>query len=632
MSSLRDLAQFVGTAARRVWSRRWQLGLSVAILGSSVGLLGVGASGATLALPATGEILYRGWGSFGSTWAAVDPYGNGEHQVAGSINGLRFSPDASELVFAARGPLPGSGPFPGLDGTDRDVWRMNSAGTGLVDLTADNPNQDYPRAWSRDGTMIAFQSLRDIGGSPTYGVYVMNADGTDIRLVAPGFDTASFSPDGSRLVVGSADQGNGGSVEIVNLDGTVVGNVAGGAHDPQWSPDGTRIAYVANQWELWVVNIDGGGARRLDFAQNGQAFAPAWSPDSSEIAYPLYFSDKEPCGAQGCGTVGSEYAYVISATGGDRRQVSTDNSSGAGDPIDWLPVDVPTVNVPQDPLASADTTPPSVIGSTDRSANAAGWYNAPVTITWSSTDPSPSSGAPSTPPSTAASTEGFDVIYTSGPSCDPAGNCATGSLTFSIDETPPSIAVGGVSSGGVYTVGSVPAPSCVASDPSPGSGLASPAVLTVSGGNPDSTGTLTATCAVSDVAGNGASASASYSVHYAIPGGGFQGNVNNPPLLNTGKAGKNYPVQWQIEDATGAYVTSLSVVLSEKYKSVDCAAFAGDPTDALVASTSGSSGLRYDSTANKFLYNWKTPTTAGCYEFYVTLVDGNVLTADFKLT
>ncbi len=86
-----------------------------------------------------------------------------------------------------------------------------------------------------------------------------------------------------------------------------------------------------------------------------------------------------------------------------------------------------------------DAVNPTVIGIPDRSPNAAGWYKADVTIDWHSTDPAPSSGAPTDPPNTVASSEGVAVSYTSNPSCDPAGNCATGSISLSIDKTNPTI-------------------------------------------------------------------------------------------------------------------------------------------------------------------------------------------------
>lgn len=88
------------------------------------------------------------------------------------------------------------------------------------------------------------------------------------------------------------------------------------------------------------------------------------------------------------------------------------------------------------PQLPIDTVPPVVTGIPDRLANSYGWYNAPVTIVWTSVDPTPSSGTPTTPSPTTANIQGTNN-YTSGQSCDPAGNCTTGSLALSIDTVPP---------------------------------------------------------------------------------------------------------------------------------------------------------------------------------------------------
>ncbi|HET8660361.1 MAG TPA: hypothetical protein VFM55_15345 [Micromonosporaceae bacterium] len=86
-----------------------------------------------------------------------------------------------------------------------------------------------------------------------------------------------------------------------------------------------------------------------------------------------------------------------------------------------------------------DERSPIVTGTADRAANAHGWYNAPLTISWSSVDPAPSSGAPTVPSPTTVSTEAADQVVTSDESCDPAGNCAAGHYTVSIDRTAPTI-------------------------------------------------------------------------------------------------------------------------------------------------------------------------------------------------
>jgi hypothetical protein len=111
--------------------------------------------------------------------------------------------------------------------------------------------------------------------------------------------------------------------------------------------------------------------------------------------------------------------------------------------------------------------------------------------------------------------------------------------------------------------------------------------------------------------------------------GGFREPVDNPPTVNTGRAGRTYPVKFQVRDQNGALVTSLAAVSSITHKKVACGAFTGDPTDALETTATGGTSLRFE--GDQFIYNWKTPTTAGCYELFVTLADGGVYSANFSL-
>jgi Carboxypeptidase regulatory-like domain len=154
-----------------------------------------------------------------------------------------------------------------------------------------------------------------------------------------------------------------------------------------------------------------------------------------------------------------------------------------------------------------DDQPPVVKGAPDTSPNASGWYNAPVTITWTSTDPAPSSGTPTTPPPTLLSTDGANQTATSAKSCDPGGNCATGTVTgINIDTTPPSVAVTGVTSGGTYST--APSPACATTDAL--SGVATNATISVA----NSRTSYTATCSgATDSAGN---AAAPVSVAYQV--------------------------------------------------------------------------------------------------------------------
>jgi virginiamycin B lyase len=83
-----------------------------------------------------------------------------------------------------------------------------------------------------------------------------------------------------------------------------------------------------------------------------------------------------------------------------------------------------------------DTTSPTVTPNPDSQPNSNNWYNHDVTVNWTATDPE---STPTTPSPVTVTTEGYNQVVTSEPSCDPSGNCASGSTTLNIDKTLPAL-------------------------------------------------------------------------------------------------------------------------------------------------------------------------------------------------
>jgi TolB protein len=224
-----------------------------------------------------------------------------------------WSPDGKQVVFASRR----RGSF--------DLYLMNARGGRVRRLLALRGDQREP-VWSPDGNRIAFVSPgseRNEKGWRPPQLFVMNADGTGVTQVTHdenGAEDPAWSPDGEELA------GTNRSIFIVNADGSGVRELPPTVETefdehPSWAPDGTRIAFDRDELDfsttdLWVMNADGTGQRRL--ARFGAQ--PSWSPDGRTIAF--VNGDVWDCDRDGCYEEGLSAIATITASGGRRHYVT----------------------------------------------------------------------------------------------------------------------------------------------------------------------------------------------------------------------------------------------------------------------------------------------------------------------
>jgi Tol biopolymer transport system component len=199
-----------------------------------------------------------------------------------------------------------------------------------ADLIAQGRGAIGRPAWRPDGTRVAYAGNF---GSVFVRVLATNrsvnfgADTGEVNPTAP--RRVGYAPDGRHIVVGT-DSGPAWQIGILNTRSANVRTLIGHTHDvnPRWSPDGQMLAYVhltgygygdlrvqpvaGTSWavarelypprvgweyawspdsralafvsgtgDLWSVDADGSGSRKIGY---GVDSSPAWSPDGSTVA------------------------------------------------------------------------------------------------------------------------------------------------------------------------------------------------------------------------------------------------------------------------------------------------------------------------------------------------------------
>jgi dipeptidyl aminopeptidase/acylaminoacyl peptidase len=177
-----------------------------------------------------------------------------------------------------------------------------------------------------------------LGKTVLYGDIALSPDGNQVAWVQSTAATASKQTYVSKAAVGSSavkiDTGNGGN----RIDA-----------EPAWSPNSKALAFLSNagegeQKQLWIVGMDGSGAKKLT-KLSGYAARPRWSHDGKQIGV-LYIE-----GAGGGGplmaappttgaidnAIHNQRIAVVDATTGQVKQVSPPDLHVYD--FDWSPDD-----------------------------------------------------------------------------------------------------------------------------------------------------------------------------------------------------------------------------------------------------------------------------------------------------
>lgn len=180
-----------------------------------------------------------------------------------------------------------------------EIWLMNSDGTNRRFLW-ESPTPPYAFQWSPDNKSIAFVGA--VGpNAQDFGVIVMNADGSNPRVVSRKYSVGSafplaWSPDSQMLTFNGYCEGNPmvdassapydfhNNTRIVNVNtGEDVPLLADGCGntDAVWSPDGNYLTFVSvrsGQNEIWLADKKGGNLHQLTHSNGVLVRYPVWLP------------------------------------------------------------------------------------------------------------------------------------------------------------------------------------------------------------------------------------------------------------------------------------------------------------------------------------------------------------------
>jgi dipeptidyl aminopeptidase/acylaminoacyl peptidase len=181
-----------------------------------------------------------------------------------------WSPDNSRIAYASQQPDGGS-----------QIFAMNADGSDPNQLTS-GPAFNMRPAWSPDGASIAFESVFDRNSD----VYVMSADGSDPHRLTNDLawdGDPVWSPDGDHIVFASDRDPSG--IYMMNADGSDVRliepdddvanlNIA-------WSPDGRYLAFSSSRGPgfaraIYVLELSSGVVTQI--TDRGELWGPAWQP------------------------------------------------------------------------------------------------------------------------------------------------------------------------------------------------------------------------------------------------------------------------------------------------------------------------------------------------------------------
>lgn len=192
----------------------------------------------------------------------------GEKEYVSFGSACDWSPDGNRIAFAWGG-----------------VWVIDLETGEKSNLTCEDLTCHHVRAdFSPCGTKIAY--IKD--DRPQDGIWLLDLETLEKKWISARA-SVDWHPDGERLLCDS--------LIVIDTTGTRLGNIPynrdlGWPWDGQWSPDGTEIVLggYCGKREAGIWVMDSGGSEERLVVCGGAG--PSWSPDGKMVAYTALSADE----------------------------------------------------------------------------------------------------------------------------------------------------------------------------------------------------------------------------------------------------------------------------------------------------------------------------------------------------